>query len=64
MDGYEVGRRLRELLGSDARIVALTGYGHDEDRRRASEAGIDEHVLKPIRPEAIETLLRRPKRDG
>jgi PAS domain S-box-containing protein len=64
MDGYEVGRRLRELLGSDARIVALTGYGHDEDRRLASEAGIDEHVLKPIRPEAIETLLRRTKRDG
>jgi PAS domain S-box-containing protein len=64
MDGYEVGRRLRELLGPDARIVALTGYGHDEDRRRASEAGIDGHVLKPIRPEAIETLLRRAKRDG
>jgi CheY-like chemotaxis protein len=62
MDGYEVGRRLRQILGADARIVALTGYGHDEDRRRASRAGIDEHVLKPIRPEAIEALLRRAKR--
>ena len=58
MDGYEVGRRLREMLGPDVRIVALTGYGQEEDRRRSAEAGIDQHVLKPIRPEMIERLAR------
>jgi CheY-like chemotaxis protein len=61
MDGYEVGRRLREILGDRARIVAVTGYGQEEDRLRAAAVGIDEHLVKPIRPEAIARLLRRPE---
>ena len=63
MDGYEVARRLRELLGNDVRIVALTGYGQEEDRRRSADAGIDYHVLKPIRPEVIERLARGARAD-
>src|SRR5262249_39841379 len=45
MDGYEVARRLREQLGmKETLLVALTGYGKDEDRRRANEAGFDAHL--------------------
>jgi CheY-like chemotaxis protein len=46
MDGYEVARRLRELRIEPMKLVALTGYGSDEDRERAHEAGFDVHVLK------------------
>lgn len=49
MDGYEVARALRrhEAL-SGALLIALTGYGHLEDRRRAHEAGFDLHCTKPV----------------
>jgi len=47
MDGYEVARRLREE-GSVSRLVALTGYGQDEDRRRSLEAGFNHHLVKPV----------------
>jgi PAS domain S-box-containing protein len=57
MDGYEVARRLRETLGDDVLIVALTGYGQDEDRRRSAEAKIDHHVLKPVRVDLIAELM-------
>ncbi|HVS09713.1 MAG TPA: PAS domain S-box protein [Planctomycetota bacterium] len=45
MDGYEVARRLREA-GHGLRIVALTGFGHPDARRRTEEAGFDRHLLK------------------
>ena len=49
IDGWELARQLRRVEGlSDARIVALTGYGSDRDRERSREAGIDSHLLKPI----------------
>ena len=58
MDGYEVARRLRAgSEAADAVLVALTGYGHDEDRDRAREAGFDHHVVKPVEPEALQSLL-------
>lgn len=58
MDGYEVCRRLRQQPGSAAALlVALTGWGQDEDRRRACEAGFDHHAVKPIEPEALRQLL-------
>jgi len=47
MDGYEVARRMR-AQGSAARIVALTGYGQSEDIQRATEAGFDSHLIKPV----------------
>ena len=58
MDGYEVARRLRRTLPRDVRLVALTGYGAAEDKRRAREAGFDAHVVKPVMPETIPQLLR------
>ncbi len=58
MDGYEVARRLRacsELKG--LRLVALTGYGQEEDRRKAYEAGLDHHMTKPASFEAVQEFL-------
>ena len=48
MDGYDLARRLRAMLASPPRLVALTGYGQEHDRRRSSEAGFDEHLVKPV----------------
>jgi PAS domain S-box-containing protein len=58
MDGYEVARSLQDekLLG-DATLVALTGYGQVEDRRRTREAGFHHHLTKPVDPEALRNLL-------
>jgi CheY-like chemotaxis protein len=58
MDGYEVGRRLRATTGPEGIVlVALTGYGQEEDRQRAREAGFDHHLVKPITPDAILAAL-------
>lgn len=57
MNGYQVARALREILGTGPRLVALTGYGQAEDRQRAKEAGFDLHLTKPPRPETLEALL-------
>ncbi|HUQ28251.1 MAG TPA: ATP-binding protein [Usitatibacter sp.] len=59
MDGYEVARRLRHLVERATRIVAVTGYGAEEDRRRSREAGFDEHVVKPLMPEKLTELFAR-----
>ncbi len=47
VDGYEVARRLR-AAGVPRRIIALTGYARERDRQLALEAGIDDHLVKPI----------------
>jgi CheY-like chemotaxis protein len=58
MDGYEVARRLRAQAGTkDALVVAVTGYGQEEDRRRAQEAGFDAHLVKPADISALQRLL-------
>jgi len=57
MDGYEAARRIRSLLGTRVILVALTGWGQDEDIRRAREAGFDRHFTKPAEPEAFEELI-------
>jgi CheY-like chemotaxis protein len=57
MDGFEVARRLREQLGRRVRLVALTGWGQDEDRRRSREAGFDHHLTKPPEPEVLDQLI-------
>lgn len=72
MDGYEVARRLRQLPGmEEAMLVAITGFGQDEHRRRALEAGIDAYLTKPAAPEKVQELLAKsrkpqahPPRDG
>lgn len=61
MDGYEVARHLRgKRETANVLLVALTGYGREEDRRRCHEAGFDVHLIKPIGLEALESLLARP----
>ena len=58
MDGYEVARRLRSRQRVDGLvIVALTGYGQDDDRRRSREAGFDHHLVKPVQPAVLKPLL-------
>jgi CheY-like chemotaxis protein len=58
MDGYEVARRARAgPRGGDITLIALTGWGNDEDRRRSREAGIDHHLVKPVDLRALEELL-------
>ena len=58
MDGYEVAERLRELpLAKNAVLIALTGYGHDDDRLRSRRAGIDHHLVKPVAPDALRDLI-------
>jgi two-component system CheB/CheR fusion protein len=58
MDGYEVARRLRARYPDrEIVIVALTGYGQDDDRRRSREAGFDHHLVKPVQPAVLKPLL-------
>ena len=60
MDGYELARRIRrEPAVRGVVLIALTGYGRDEDRDLAAAAGFDHHLVKPIDPEALEDLLAR-----
>jgi CheY-like chemotaxis protein len=59
MSGYEVARRLRLLPGlQKTLLVALTGWGTQEDRQRTREAGFDRHLTKPAELPAVEELLR------
>ena len=58
MDGYEVARRLREFENcKHSVIVAVSGYGQDDDRRRSHEAGFDFHLVKPVDADALVSLL-------
>jgi CheY-like chemotaxis protein len=62
MDGYEVARRLRAANASPAKLVALTGYGQEADRRRAAEAGFTQHLVKPAQPDVVLGLLEAAAR--
>lgn len=58
MDGYEVARQLRQRPeGRDATLIALTGWGQEEDRRRSKAAGFDHHLIKPADRSVLESLL-------
>lgn len=60
MDGYEVARRLRqEPALCQVTLVALTGYGQDEDRERTRSAGFDYHLVKPVDMDALREVLRQ-----
>jgi signal transduction histidine kinase/ActR/RegA family two-component response regulator len=59
LDGYGVARRLRRELPPPVLLVALTGYGSGEDRRRAFDAGFDDHLTKPVALGAVLDLLAR-----
>jgi len=58
MDGLEVARRVRQRLGSrELTVIALSGWGQDQDRRRSREAGIDYHMVKPVDLDELGRLL-------
>ena len=58
MDGYAVARSLRETAEpSAATLIALSGYGQEEDQRRAKEAGFDRHLTKPVDPVVLTQLV-------
>ncbi len=58
LNGYEACRQIRkETWGQQAIVIALTGWGQDEDRRRSKEAGFDHHLVKPVDPAALVKLL-------
>ncbi len=65
LDGFEVARRLRQLPGlGDTLVVALSGYGRDEDRERGREAGIDRHLVKPVELRELDKVLEELRRAG
>jgi CheY-like chemotaxis protein len=58
MDGYEVCRRIRATSGRrQMLLIALTGWGQDEDRERSRRAGFDHHLVKPLNVQKLRTLL-------
>jgi two-component system OmpR family sensor kinase len=58
LDGFEVARQVRSAgLGPDTRLVALTGYGDPETRKRAAAAGFDAHLVKPVEMSELERLI-------
>jgi PAS domain S-box-containing protein len=58
MDGYEVARRIRENPDFEkVRIIAVSGYAQESDRKRSKEAGVDVHLAKPVEPDRIQEIL-------
>jgi PAS domain S-box-containing protein len=65
MDGYELCRRMRAQPAlRETLLVALTGWGQEEDRRRSREAGFDRHLVKPVEPDSLTRLLTHPRLTG
>jgi two-component system CheB/CheR fusion protein len=59
-NGYEVARRIRaQPWGKDVFLIALSGWGKDEDRRRSEEAGFNAHLVKPVAPDLLRKALSR-----
>ena len=60
LDGYGVARKLRDNpTTAKARLIAVTAYGQDEDRRRSHEAGFEHHLVKPVDADALLRVLLR-----
>jgi PAS domain S-box-containing protein len=60
MDGYETGRRIRQVHGlENVALIALTGWGQEEDRTRTDNAGFQAHLVKPVDPAALQKILSR-----
>jgi DNA-binding response OmpR family regulator len=58
INGYELARQLRQQAGhADVVLIALTGYGQNQDRKRAAEAGFDYHFVKPVDPGELEIAI-------
>jgi CheY-like chemotaxis protein len=61
LNGYEVGRRIRQQQGDGVVLIALTGWGQEEDRCRSKEAGFDYHMTKPVEFKALQKVLAELK---
>ena len=58
LNGYEVAQRIRQQeWGTSMFLVAVTGWGQDEDRRRSEDVGMNLHMVKPVEPSALDRLL-------
>jgi DNA-binding response OmpR family regulator len=58
LNGYEACRRIREQpWGNSVVLIAVTGWGQEDDRRRSHEAGFDHHMVKPVDPQELMKLL-------
>ena len=57
LDGFEVARQLRQEYGQSIRIIAVSAYASENDRRQSLEAGCELHLVKPADPRFIESLL-------
>jgi CheY-like chemotaxis protein len=57
LDGYQLAQLMRDQWGPAVRLIALTGYGSPEDRRRAYQAGFDVHLTKPADPDELRCLV-------
>ena len=60
LNGYEAATRIRASRGDATLLVALTGWGQDQDRRRSREAGFRFHLVKPVEPVALQRILAQP----
>ncbi len=58
LDGYALGRKLREQLGDQIYLIAVTGYGRNEDRETVIESGFDQHLVKPVEIKQLVRLLQ------
>jgi two-component system, sensor histidine kinase len=62
LDGYEVARRIRrELVGQQPHLIAMTGYGQPETRRRVLDVGFDAYMVKPFEPQELQARLAQLK---
>jgi DNA-binding response OmpR family regulator len=65
MNGYEVAQKMRaKTWGKDAMIIALSGWGQEDDKRRSHEVGIDHHLVKPLEPASLLELLAKQDNKG
>lgn len=62
LNGYEVARTLRQRHGGAVYLAALTGWGQPEDRRRAIDAGFDQHIVKPATAQVLCELISAAER--
>src|SRR5262249_2287602 len=65
LDGYETARRMRQQpWGPAALLVAVTGWGQESDLERSRQAGFDRHLVKPVAPQQLRSLLAATEREN
>src|SRR5438045_1806548 len=61
-DGYQVSRQLRQLLGNQPLFIAVTGYGREQDYQQSRDEGFQHHLVKPVDPDELRTILQEHAR--